>query len=418
MPLPALLFWTAASFVFGAVTGSFLNVCVWRLATERSLIWPNSTCPACLSPIRWYDNIPVLARLLWLRNGCRDCGSPIAITYALGEAACGAMFAGLFLAYYELGLRDGLHVPGLAMAETFAATAPVLVLHWYLLASLVVASLVDLRLKLIPAGVTDLGIAVGLLGSVVVPVLHPPMQDGPDSCVGTGPTGVAAGWGAAVGWVALWGLGKAGLWARLRGEDTTLDPPVRQPPDAEFAADEAEMSDDDFARWQSEVRRLSLVELLQCALPIGAAVLAVQWWPVGADGLPAVPAAEWFRGAGASLLGITAGAMVIWVLRAVASLGFGKEAMGSGDVYLMAMAGAFLGWQVAVPALLFAPFPALAYIAVAVMFPGTIRNRKLPFGPWLALGVVVVMLAHEPVCRQLLEPFAFLFRRLDSGEPL
>ena len=68
----------ASIFALGAMVGSFLNVCASRLPKGRSLWMPGSACPACASPIRWYDNIPVVSFLL-LRGRCRDCKGRIEI---------------------------------------------------------------------------------------------------------------------------------------------------------------------------------------------------------------------------------------------------------------------------------------------------------------------------------------------------
>ena len=56
--------------------GSFLNVCIWRIPEEKSIVFPSSHCPKCGKSIRPFDNIPVLSWLI-LRGRCRDCGEPI-----------------------------------------------------------------------------------------------------------------------------------------------------------------------------------------------------------------------------------------------------------------------------------------------------------------------------------------------------
>ena len=80
----------AATFagVFGAIIGSFLNVVVYRLPRHESLITPASHCPGCGTPVKPYDNIPVLSWLL-LRGHCRSCGEPISVRYPLVEFADG-----------------------------------------------------------------------------------------------------------------------------------------------------------------------------------------------------------------------------------------------------------------------------------------------------------------------------------------
>jgi leader peptidase (prepilin peptidase) / N-methyltransferase len=76
--------------VLGAAVGSFLNVVVYRLPRGLSLVRPGSRCPSCETPIRPYDNVPVLSWLL-LRGRCRSCRAPISVRYPLVEAATVAL---------------------------------------------------------------------------------------------------------------------------------------------------------------------------------------------------------------------------------------------------------------------------------------------------------------------------------------
>lgn len=85
-------------FCFGAMLGSFLNVVIYRLPQEESLVLPASHCPRCQTPIRWFDNIPVLS-WLWLRGRCRSCQTVISWRYPLNEFATGALFVLLQLQY-------------------------------------------------------------------------------------------------------------------------------------------------------------------------------------------------------------------------------------------------------------------------------------------------------------------------------
>jgi leader peptidase (prepilin peptidase) / N-methyltransferase len=78
--------------LFGAIFGSFLNVVAYRLPRGESLSRPRSRCPGCETPIRPYDNVPVLSWLL-LRGRCRDCRTPISARYPLVEAGTGALCA-------------------------------------------------------------------------------------------------------------------------------------------------------------------------------------------------------------------------------------------------------------------------------------------------------------------------------------
>lgn len=95
--------------LFGLLTGSFLNACVYRLPRDITL-WdpPRSFCPHCEARIAWYDNIPVLSYLL-LRGKCRRCGAPILLRYLWVEVLCGVMF-------FSIVYRFGLTLPAAKLA--------------------------------------------------------------------------------------------------------------------------------------------------------------------------------------------------------------------------------------------------------------------------------------------------------------
>ena len=78
--------------VLGLAVGSFLNVVVWRVPRDESVVRPPSACPACGHPIRPRDNVPVVSWLL-LRGRCRDCDVPISVRYPLVEATTSVLFA-------------------------------------------------------------------------------------------------------------------------------------------------------------------------------------------------------------------------------------------------------------------------------------------------------------------------------------
>ena len=101
LPAASVLF-----FVLGAIIGSFLNVCIYRIPKDASIVRPSSRCPACGAPISFYDNIPLDSYLV-LRGRCRKCGETISIRYPLVELIC----AGLFVVFYRvLGLTVELPV--------------------------------------------------------------------------------------------------------------------------------------------------------------------------------------------------------------------------------------------------------------------------------------------------------------------
>jgi len=77
--------------LFGLLFGSFLNVCIYRVPRDRSIVWPGSACPSCGGPIAWYDNLPLLSFLI-LRGRCRRCTKPIGYRYLTVEIATALLF--------------------------------------------------------------------------------------------------------------------------------------------------------------------------------------------------------------------------------------------------------------------------------------------------------------------------------------
>ena len=88
------------AFILGAVVGSFLNVCIWRIPEGLSIVTPASHCPDCGHPIRFYDNIPLISYLI-LRGRCRACGGRISLRYPFVEGLAALM--ALFL-FWKFGL--------------------------------------------------------------------------------------------------------------------------------------------------------------------------------------------------------------------------------------------------------------------------------------------------------------------------
>lgn len=87
----ALVSYYILAFIFGLVVGSFLNVCIYRIPSRKSLYRGRSFCPNCFKEIAWYDNIPVVSYLI-LHGRCRKCGSRISPRYVLVELITALMF--------------------------------------------------------------------------------------------------------------------------------------------------------------------------------------------------------------------------------------------------------------------------------------------------------------------------------------
>ncbi len=82
--------------LLGLMLGSFLNVCTFRWPNEESVVQPPSHCPACETPLRWFENIPLLS-YVFLRGRCRSCGVSISLQYPVVELATGLIWAGSFM---------------------------------------------------------------------------------------------------------------------------------------------------------------------------------------------------------------------------------------------------------------------------------------------------------------------------------
>src|SRR4051794_20730803 len=91
-------FWAAVFFVYGAIVGSFLNVCVWRMPRGESLWQPPSHCPKCNRRLGVLDLVPMLSQV-FLRGRCRTCREKISWRYFLVELATALIFLGLFYRY-------------------------------------------------------------------------------------------------------------------------------------------------------------------------------------------------------------------------------------------------------------------------------------------------------------------------------
>jgi leader peptidase (prepilin peptidase)/N-methyltransferase len=246
-------------FAFGAAAGSFLNVCIRRIPEARSIVSPGSQCPSCSSPIRFYDNIPIISYIV-LGGRCRHCSATISAEYPLVETLTAVLTV---LLYVRFGLS-----PGLAVYFVFTA-------------ALIVITFIDLRLRIIPDVISLPGIGVGLAASAVRAL--------------------------------------PGGWSQL------------------------------------------------------------------------------VNGLSGSFLGILAGGGILLVVATAYNLVTGKEGMGGGDIKLLAMIGAFLGWKGALFTLFAGSFAGAVVGGILMLFFGKDLKYAVPFGPFLALGALVHLFSGEAI---------------------
>lgn len=156
-----LLLFAFFSTFFGACVGSFLNVCIYRIPRDESVVTPRSHCPHCGAMIPWYLNIPVLSWLC-LRGKCASCKGPIAFRYTLVELLTAALFLAVFMKWVA---PHTLHVDPI--------WSPLLIpIYWIFLGGLVLGTFVDFEHFIIPDSVTIGGMVVGPILSALVPALH------------------------------------------------------------------------------------------------------------------------------------------------------------------------------------------------------------------------------------------------------
>ena len=141
-------FFRVVSFAFGAIVGSFLNVCIYRIPKDESIVHPGSHC-ACGKPIAWFDNIPILSWLI-LRGRARCCGRAYGIRYPAIELLTALLFLGAWVTFTP-------------------AKACVIMLFFSML---VCATFIDIDHMIIPDRFSIGGAVIGILLSMFVPSLH------------------------------------------------------------------------------------------------------------------------------------------------------------------------------------------------------------------------------------------------------
>ena len=362
-------------FTFGCCIGSFLNVVIYRLPRGKSLVSPGSACPKCGKYIRFYDNIPLVSWLS-LHAKCRHCRSPISPRYFVVELLTGSIFLGLYLIYFHSNVRPIMDMPGGWL---------VYALHVVLLAAFIAGSGIDLEFWIIPLSICWLVTAVGLIGSAVGGyVLKPDAIRQGDLLPMASPATGALALGAAIGLGIALVLLRTGMLKRSYEQAETDNTQDRERQTIEPVPDDPHFNH----RLESFREVAFLVPIILCstaAYGIMGRSGGVSWW----SRLVEQPVVGGFLG---SLFGYFVGCAVVWATRILGTLGFGKEAMGLGDAHLMGAAGAVIGPVMVVVAFFVAPFFGLAWAVFQMLSK---KIHQIPYGPFLSLGVLCVMILHD-----------------------
>ncbi|NWF91951.1 MAG: prepilin peptidase [Syntrophaceae bacterium] len=244
---------TIASIIFGAIVGSFLNVCIWRLPKGESIVSPGSHCPHCSHPIRFYDNIPLISYLL-LGGRCRHCKGSISAQYPLVEGVTALSSLLLFLKH------------GFSFSYLY---------YFAFLTGLITVTVIDLYHQIIPDVISIPGIVIGLLGALIIPHIT-------------------------------------------------------------------------FLR---------------------------------------------------SLLGVLLGGGSLFLVATAYQWLFKREGMGGGDVKLLAMIGAFLGWDAVILTILLSSLIGSITGILVIILKGKDFKYAIPFGPFLSLGAAISLYSGEDIVR-------------------
>lgn len=241
------------AFIFGSSIGSFLNVLIYRLPRQLSIVAPHSFCPNCKKPIKWYENIPILS-YIFLSGKCSNCHKTIALRYPIVEALTGLLFVYAFSRFH-------LSFEFFFMIFFFCA--------------LIAIAFIDFSFQVIPDIISMPGIAAGILYQII------------------------------------------------KGDLVT------------------------------------------------------------------------------GLAGMIFGGGLILVIRVIGGRVYKKEVMGLGDVYLTAMIGSFVGFPFIIPAIFIAALIGAILGVLYILSTHQSRESPIPFGPFLAIGGIVVIIFEPQIYKFL-----------------
>ena len=402
----------AAIFVLGTILGSLTNWAIYRLAWNSREISPWGPKPENAKPRAALDRVPIVG-WLGLARESEIHGRGFWVRPLLLEVGMGLGLAAL--CWWEVFQR-GLIIPqlveqlqnGIGQQFTippdlipFATVWPTFLSHVLLITLMVAASFIDIDEKIIPDEITVPGTILGLLIATCLPLSllplatfadNPPklgvevqlQQIAPGLLAYVEPTTIASPnpWPNELNGAPQWrslavGLGCWWLWC------FALAPRIWR---------------GRRSVWQKTkvITRRVIRELRRPPLGVIAgvgtvAIAAVWWWGDAA-----------WTGLLTSLVGLAASGGLVWIVRIVGTAALKREAMGFGDVTLMMMIGTFLGWQACVIVFFVAPF---AGLVVGIVQAITKRDDVIPYGPFLCLGALFVMVYWAAVWNRV--KFAF-----------
>lgn len=422
-----------------------------------TLSWPPSHCPMCDAPIAPYQNIPVLS-YIFLRGKCAKCKAHIPIRYPLVELATSMLWGGLFLAYFVGHVQGpiGWLNPHVGGVDSFVTGWPVLVWHALLISALLAASAIDADLFIIPLSIVWLLVILGLGGSALIgQPLTPEFAIVPHLTQGGWALAKPVA-GAGLGLLIANLLLKLKILPRsfpweLEGLDAPIDAAKEEPAKKPALTEEKEeplAPPPKLSKfWPSVIVTILLVGIAASlwlfstyqiasvvTIAVGIVVFLLGVLPRDAGQVDVtdevveeisgpgirmeilkevlfiaiplacaaifyvipyeLPQTPWLMRLLGSVLGLLAGGGSIWLLRIGGSWGFNKQAMGIGDVHLMAGVGAIIGAPLA---LLTLPLSAFVGIVWAIILKIQGKPNVLPYGPWLSVAAILSLIVGNPL---------------------
>jgi prepilin signal peptidase PulO-like enzyme (type II secretory pathway) len=376
MPLELRL---ALLFLLGASVGAALNLAIERLRWDLRAAHPWFSDPDRPAPSGWLDRLPLLGWWSWRRQAQRY-GRGFWVRPLFIELLTGGLFAGLY--WWEVvrgGLLGPLFAARMMPPGIWPAPGGLLVAlhltyqsHLILLALMIVATFIDIDDRVIPDSVTIPGTLAGLTLAALTPWSLLPHQV---IIVGAGPPEIEfLKFMSPDGWTPRWDgfPNRYSLSVGLMcyaGWCFALLPRHWRPRHGLKRACQVLCA---------RVLREPISWLVLTLAILGSLAIAAVWWIGG-------PA---WTGLLTALVGLAVGGGLVWAVRIVGSVVLGKEAMGFGDVTLLAMIGTFLGWQTAVLIFFMAPlFALLIGVANWVLR----RDHEIPYGPFLCLAALAAI---------------------------
>ncbi len=336
-------FWSVVFFVFGSIVGSFLNVCIYRMPLDLSVVHPPSHCPHCKYSIPFYLNVPLLT---WLSLGgrCKNCRAPISPRYFIVELLAGLTFLACWVA--------------------FGHVSPLIALVYCLfLAGLITATFIDFEHFIIPDEITIGGAVAGFAISFILPSLHGAGTVG-DGIARSG-VGIAVGGGVVYAVLRfgklLFGKQKVKLPAasRIVFSETALCLPDEQIPYEEFF----------YRKTDAIIFTAKPLELVDRSYPVARVRLSPTELRIDDE--------------------ILSPETIAHMEATCSEITVPREAMGLGDVKFMAGIGAFIGWQGAIFSLMASSFIGSAVGIILILARKREWSSKIPYGPYIALGAAL-----------------------------